>query len=184
VPRRGSRTQPGVSTPGTSHPRRRALTRQMNVRSRKNTRSAGLEVLKGRHRTRFIPPISLLKPRRCLFVDVRAAPPFTARRDLGPFPGLKPRTESYRPFEGARGVGMNRCIRFRSGSILRCECPLEFHIRLWGEWREDKSSLEVWNVLLPRQRGFSALQFGHLENMGAGRILGFSCGPEDLPRRG
>jgi hypothetical protein len=48
------------------------LTRHMNVRSRKNTRSPGLEVLKGRHRTRFISPISLLKPRRRLFVDVRA----------------------------------------------------------------------------------------------------------------
>jgi hypothetical protein len=47
-PRSGWRTQPRVSTLGTDDPTRRALTRNMNVRSTKNTRSAGLEMLKGR----------------------------------------------------------------------------------------------------------------------------------------
>jgi hypothetical protein len=49
VPRRGYRTQPRVSTQGIVHQERRALTRRYLVAPCwKNTRSAGLEVLKGR----------------------------------------------------------------------------------------------------------------------------------------
>ena len=47
LPRGGCRTQPGVSTPGTSN-QMDSPTRHMNVRSRKNTRFAGLEMLQGR----------------------------------------------------------------------------------------------------------------------------------------
>ena len=47
-PEGGCRTQPRVSTLGTLKINEFALTRHMNVRSMNNTRSSGLEMLKGR----------------------------------------------------------------------------------------------------------------------------------------
>src|ERR1700733_12790071 len=95
VPRRGYMTQPGVSTPGTFLLRQRAL--------------------KGRRRTRPIPPRVAPQNRDELVVDLRADAdvgyavfltlvdrstwrPFRARCVLGRFPGLKPRADSCRPF--------------------------------------------------------------------------------------
>jgi hypothetical protein len=95
VPRRGYTTQPGVSTPGNFHSRRRAL--------------------KGCRGTRSAPPNVAPQNRDESLVDVRAVTdtgyivfltslgqsmwrPFRARRCLGRFPGLKPRAESCSPF--------------------------------------------------------------------------------------
>jgi hypothetical protein len=94
-PRRGDTTQPGVSTPGTFHPRRCALT--------------------GPRRTRSVPPNVAPCNRDESLVDERAETgagyivfltllgqsmwrPCRARCGLCRFPGLKPRAESCSPF--------------------------------------------------------------------------------------
>jgi hypothetical protein len=110
VPRRGYTTQPGVSTPRIFQPRRRAL--------------------KGRRRTRSIPPKVAPQNRDESLVDVRAETdagyivfltllgqskwrPFGAQFGLGLFPGLKPLAESCSPF----GAKTRSIISIASSSL-------------------------------------------------------------------
>jgi hypothetical protein len=90
-------------------PKRRALTRHMNVRSTKDTRSAGLEMLKGRQiestcseevgsncETWQLRTLILRNDRR--EIHRVSSHPFRANHSFWAFPGLKPWAESFSPF--------------------------------------------------------------------------------------
>jgi hypothetical protein len=66
-PEGGYRAQPRVSTLGTLKINEFALTRHMNVRSMNNTRSSGLEMLKGREADLIKPASTLRQNLECAF---------------------------------------------------------------------------------------------------------------------
>ena len=103
LPRRGRRVQPGVSTPGTYRPKRRALKGRKIEHGNNRQRECN-------HRTAESLAPDLLNlvfstERRMLFPqsaevgsDLYVLRPFRANRLIGYYPGLKPRAESCSPF--------------------------------------------------------------------------------------